>query len=125
LEIDLGSRPFQYLPEIFKFRDNLVHAKSSKHFAPEVKQSDIDENGFPMVDKVTELTTDWEKFCNIDTAEKWRNAVYSISSILSKAAKCQDPVRIDSAIDTWGEIETLFLRNRSAILFDNARAGGF
>jgi len=105
LEINLSSSPFQDFSKIFGFRDNLVHAKSSYHFATTVKQSDIDENGLPMINKVSELTTDWEKLCNVKTAEKWRNAVYSMSSTLSNAAKCQDPVIIDGAIDTWGEIE--------------------
>ncbi|MBC8552417.1 MAG: hypothetical protein ISR58_13175 [Anaerolineales bacterium] len=106
LDVDLGSLPFQYLSDIFRFRDSLVHAKSSKHFSPEVTQSEIDENGFPIIDKVAELMTDWEKHCNIETAEKWRNAVYSMSSTLSEATKCQDPVKISGAIDTWGVIET-------------------
>jgi hypothetical protein len=105
LVINLNSHPFQYFSKIFKFRDDLVHAKSSKHFASEVKQSEIDENGFPMINKVANLTTDWEKLCSVDTAEKWRNAVYSMSSILSNVANCQDPIIIDGAIDTWGEIE--------------------
>jgi hypothetical protein len=106
LKIDLTSPPFCYFPEIFKFRDNLVHAKTSKHFASEVKQSAIDENGFPMIDKIPKLMTDWEKLCSVDTAEKWRNAVYSMASILSNAANCQDPILIDGAIDIWAEIET-------------------
>lgn len=106
LKTNLTSPPFCYFPEIFKFRDNLAHAKSSQHFASQVKQSAIDENGFPMIDKISNLTTDWEKLCSVDTAEKWRNAVYRMSSILSNAANCQDPILIDGAIDTWAEIET-------------------
>ena len=105
LETDLASPPFRYFPEIFKFRDNLVHAKSSKHFVSEVNRGEIDENSFPIIENVDKLTTDWEKLCSIGTAEKWRNAVYSMSSTLSKAANCQDPIKIDGAIDTWGEIE--------------------
>jgi hypothetical protein len=106
LKLDLASPPFYYFSEIFRFRDNLVHAKSSKHFASEVKQSVIDGNGFPLIDKIPKLTTDWEKLCSVDTAEKWRNAVYSMSFLLSNAVNCEDPILIDGAIDTWGEIET-------------------
>jgi hypothetical protein len=105
LEIDLGSRPFQFLPEIFGFRDNLVHAKYSRLSASKIHESEIDENGFPVVQSVQELLTDWEKLCSIETAEKWRKAVESISSVLSEAARCQDPIKVDGAIDTWGELE--------------------
>jgi hypothetical protein len=105
LEINLKSFPFQDFSKIFEFKDDLVHAKSSYHFATTVKQSEIDENGFPMIDKISRLTADWEKLCSVKTAEKWRNAVYSMSSTLSSATNCQDPVIIDGAIDTWGEIE--------------------
>jgi len=106
LEIDLGSRPFQFLPEIFRFRDSLVHAKSSKHFANKIHENNIDENGFPIIQSIDELSTDWEKLCSIETAKKWRKAVDNISSILSEAAKCDDPIKIGDVIDTWGEIET-------------------
>lgn len=105
MEINLSSSPFQDFSKIFEFRDNLVHAKSSYHFATTVKQSDIDKNGFPMINKVSKLTTDWEKLCNVRTAEKWRNAVHNMSSTLSNAANCQDPIIIGGAIDTWGEID--------------------
>ena len=44
--------------------------------------------------------------CSIDTAEKWRKAVENMSSILSKAAKCDDPIKIGGAIDTYGELES-------------------
>ena len=105
LEINLNSSPFRDFSKIFEFRDNLVHAKSSYHFSETVNPNEIDENGFPMINKVSKLTTDWEKLCNVKTAEKWRNAVYSMSSTLSNAANCQDPVIIGGVIDTWGEIE--------------------
>lgn len=105
LEVNLGSRPFQFLHEIFEFRDNLVHAKSSKHFANAVRENDIDENGFPIIHNIPELSTDWEKICNIDTAEKWRMAVDNISSILSEAAKLQNPIKVGEIVDTWGELE--------------------
>ncbi len=105
LEINLNSSPFQYFSIIFKFRDDLVHAKSSNHFSSTIKPSEIDKNGFPMINKVPELTTDWEKLCSIKNAEKWRNAVCSMSYTLSTAANCQDPIIIDGAIDTWSEIE--------------------
>jgi len=106
LKVDLGSRPFQLLPEIFGFRDSLVHAKYLRLSASSIHESDIDENGFPIVQSVQELLTDWEKLCSIETAEKWRKAIKSISSILSEAAKCPDPIKVDGAIDTWGELET-------------------
>lgn len=105
IEKDLGSWPFQSFSDIFDFRDSLVHAKSSQHFIREIQQDAIDENGFPKINDVAELTTDWEKLCNIETAEKWRKAVYSMSSILSRASECQDPIIIGGAVDTWGEIE--------------------
>jgi hypothetical protein len=105
LDINLNTSPFQDFSKIFEFRDNLVHAKSSYHFATTVKQSEIDENGFPMINKVSRLTADWEKLCTVKTAEKWRTALYGMSSTLSNAANCQDPVIIDGAIDIWGEIE--------------------
>lgn len=106
LDIDLKSIPFKFFTEIFKFRDNLVHAKSSKHSANKIHQSKIDEDGFPMVHSIPELSTDWEKLCSIDTAEKWRKAVDSMSSRLSEAAKCQNPIKIGDIIDTWGELES-------------------
>ena len=106
LEIDLCLSPFQHFSEIFWFRDNLVHAKSSRHFAQVIEQDAIDENGFPIINDVPELSTDWEKLCNINTSEKWRKAVLSMSSKLSNATKCQDPIKIDGAIDTWGDIES-------------------
>jgi len=106
LKIDLGSGSFQLLPEIFGLRDHLVHAKPSLHFTNVFHQSATDENGFPIIESVPELLTDWEKFCNIGTAERWRKAVERMSSILSEAARCPDPIKIDGAIDTWGEIET-------------------
>jgi hypothetical protein len=105
LEIDLGSRPFQFLPEIFGFRDSLVHAKYSRLSTNEIHENEIDENGFPIVQSVQDLLTNWEKLCSIETAEKWRKAVESISSILSGAANCQNPIKVDGAIDTWGELE--------------------
>jgi hypothetical protein len=94
LEVDLG------------FRDSLVHAKYLRLSASSIHESDIDENGFPIVQSVQELLTDWEKLCSIETAEKWRKAIKSISSILSEAAKCPDPIKVDGSIDTWGELET-------------------
>lgn len=106
LDIDLGSRPFQFCTEIFTFRNNLAHAKSSKHFAKEIHQSKIDENGFPIVHSIPELMADWEKLCGIDTAEKWREAVESMSSILSKASKSHDPIKIGGPIDVWSELES-------------------
>jgi hypothetical protein len=105
LEINLGSRPFQFLPEIFGFRDSLVHAKYSRLSTNEIHENEIDENGFPIVQSVQDLLTNWEKLCSIETAEKWRKAVESISSILSEAANCQNPIKVDGAIDTWGELE--------------------
>jgi len=106
LKIDLGSSPFQLLPEIFTFRDSLVHARPSIHFTNVFHESTTDENGFPIIQGIPELLTDWEKLCNIETAERWRKAVEMMSSILSEAAQCPDPIKIDGAIDTWGEIET-------------------
>lgn len=102
----LGSRPFQFLTEIFKFRDDLVHAKLLKHHAKEIRQEQIGEDGFPIVQDIPDLSTDWEKLCSIDTAEKWREAVESMSSRLSEAAKCPNPIVYDGPIDTWAKIET-------------------
>lgn len=105
IEKDLGSWPFQTFPEIIDFRNNLVHAKSSQHFSLKIHQDAIDDNGFPKINDVPELLTDWEKLCNIETAEKWREAVYSMSSKLSKASECPDPIIIGDQVDTWGEIK--------------------
>lgn len=106
LKIDLASGPFQLYTEIFQFRDSLVHAKPSIHFTNVFHEGAIDENDFPVIQDIPELLTDWEKICNIETAEKWRKAVERMSSILSDAAKCEDPIQVDGAIDTWGELET-------------------
>lgn len=102
LKIDLGSDSFQLFQKIFKFRDNLVHAKPSIHFTDVFHESAADENGFPVIENIPELLTDWEKLCNLEIAEKWRKAVKKMSSVLSEAAKCQDPVKIGGAVDIWG-----------------------
>lgn len=106
LDKGLGSEPFQLLSEIFNFRNNLVHAKSSKHHAKEIRQEQIGEDGFPIVQDIPGLLADWEKLCSIDTAEKWRKAVDSMSSMLSTSAKCENPIKINGVLDTWGEIKT-------------------
>ena len=105
LKIDLRSDPFQLFQKIFKFRDDLVHAKPSIHFTDVFHESATDENDFPVIENIPELLTDWEKLCNLETVEKWRKAVEKMSSVLSEAAKCQDPVKIGGAVDIWGEIE--------------------
>lgn len=105
IEKDLSSWPFQTFSEIFDFRDNLVHAKSSQHFSRNIQQDAIDDDGFPKINNIPELLTDWEKLCNIETAKKWREAVCSMSSKLSKASGCLDPIIIGGAVDTWGEID--------------------
>jgi len=105
-DISRGLEPFQLLSEIIGFRNNLVHAKSSKHPAKEIHQNEIGEDGFPIVNRIPELLTDWEKLCSIDTAEKWLKAVDRMSSELSEAAKYQNPIKIGGIVDTWGVIET-------------------
>jgi hypothetical protein len=105
LENNLGGWPFQSFSDIFGFRDNLVHAKPSHHFVQDVQPDAIDEHGTLIIDDIAELSTDWEKLCTVETAEKWRKAIYGMSSTLSQASKCQDPIKIDGAVDTWGELE--------------------
>ena len=61
LDKQLDSYPFQLRHEISDFRNKIVHAKSSKHVAKEIRQDQIDEDGFPIVPSVSELMTDWEK----------------------------------------------------------------
>lgn len=106
LQIDLDAGPFHLYPDIFRFRNNLVHAKPSMHFTNIFHENAIDKNGFPVIQDIPELLTDWEKVLNIETAKRWRKAVEQMSAILSEAAKCQNPINVDGAIDLWGELET-------------------
>lgn len=79
VEPDNGSRPFQVLTDLFKFRNALAHGKSK--IEKITKEVDAD-------DKISDHTPreHWEKFCNEGNAMKVREDVKEIIQIIHDAS---------------------------------------
>ena len=105
-DVDFGSEPFQYLTEMVRFRNDIVHARPSSTFSNDIQDHQIDSDGFPKVSTIPALQTKWEQYCNIGIAEKWLKAVKDICSYLSENTECLNPIVFGDMIDTWACLDT-------------------
>jgi len=93
MELDWGAKPFQDFGPIFKFRDDLAHAKSLLLHTNNIPPGAIDNEGSLREDNVPGLRARWERDCDIETAERWRKSMYEMTDALCSAADCISPVR--------------------------------
>jgi hypothetical protein len=98
LTLDFGARPFQDFGPMFKFRDNIVHAKTMHLIAEQVPLKMVEADGD--LSEVPALQVPWECKCNVEIAKRWRESVYQMSDMLCTAAHCLDPIQI-GGFSTW------------------------
>jgi hypothetical protein len=77
LKIDLGRRPADLLPRIFRFRDAIAHGKTKPvrlpdQPMPEAEGAQLDDALFAMIEKAT---AEWERACQPTTISLWMGAV--------------------------------------------------
>ncbi|GAB4290202.1 MAG: hypothetical protein Kow0067_16420 [Coriobacteriia bacterium] len=89
LPVDYGSRPFQLLKPMFKFRNAVAHPKSDEVSAMLEVPDDITHI---RISEARELKADWELQCDIDTAREWHQAVWDIAAILCVQADTINPL---------------------------------
>lgn len=79
---DYGSRPWQIVNELFRFRNALAHGKPEalSHESLEEMDAFLDRRAGDF------LRTEWEQFCTEQNAAKAREDVYEIGSLLFKEA---------------------------------------
>jgi hypothetical protein len=104
ISIDYSKKPFCYFNEIFKYRNRLVHGRTVILVYEDIKNINIDEDNFPIIDKIPEMKTKWEKVLSFNNAEKWRESVLQITQILCEKAETYNPIRTNDFIDTSGQI---------------------
>ena len=105
-DVNFGKGPFQYLTEMVRFRNDIVHAKPSTKFSNDIQEYQIDADGFPKVSAIPALQTRWEQYCDIDIAEKWLKAVKDMCGYLSENTECLNPIAVGEMVDTWAWVET-------------------
>ena len=105
IKVDFNILPFSDFSSFFTFRNQIVHGKTTILLSEDIKDKQIDEDNFPILESIPELQAKWEKIVSPKNAERWRDSVYKISEILSDHAKCYDAVRIGDFIDTSGELK--------------------
>jgi len=94
LTIDMGSFPFQHFGPMFQLRNALAHGRSLRLATSEIPPDAVDDNNWLIEDRVPDLRAPWENMCDLDTARIWRESVYAMSSALSKAVDCIDPILV-------------------------------
>jgi hypothetical protein len=105
IKIDYSILPFSDFSAFFSFRNEFAHGKTNLLFCEDIKENQIDDDNWLIMDKIPELQTKWEKTLSIANAKRWRESVYKISEILANYAKCYDPVRFGDFIDTSGQLK--------------------
>jgi len=89
LQLDLGSLPFQDFTPMFKYRDDLVHAKTMRLSSTDVVFEMI-HTGFS---GVTELLAPWEQQSTVEIAARWRNSLHDMADTLCARSGCDNPLR--------------------------------
>lgn len=105
LQIDYTSIPFGDFQAIFTFRDHLVHGKTVVLVKDEIKNTQIDEDNFPIIKKIPEIQACWENNISIENAKQWRASVSEMAKVLSEKSNIYDPIVFADFIDTSGEIK--------------------
>lgn len=100
LRIDMGVRPFQDFGAMFKYRDELVHAKTMTLASDEVPRIVLEAAGHPR--GIPALQANWERVCTVENATLWRESVVGMSTALCAAADCTNPVFIGGMTVGWG-----------------------
>jgi len=104
IRIDFSLAPFNNFESFFTFRNMFVHGKTAFYVKDKIKENQIDDDNFPIIDNIVEMQAKWEKNISLKNAKIWRNSVYEISDIISEKAKVYNPVRIGDFITTSGEL---------------------
>ncbi len=105
LHIDYNSIPFGNFQALFTFRDHLVHGKTVVLVKDEIRNSQIDEDNFPIIKKIPEIQACWEKNISKENANQWRASVSEMAKVLSEKANTYDPIVFADFINTSGEIQ--------------------
>lgn len=84
--VDNGQRPWQTVKPLFGFRNDIAHGKPEAIAKESVELIDED-----LDEKLGQIVrTDWEKFCTRENAERAREDVERILTILHSAADLRD-----------------------------------
>jgi len=102
--IKYQEKPFCYFNEIFMFRNQIVHGKTTVLFCDNVKDKQIDDENFPLIDQIPEMKTKWEKNLSQGNAERWRESIIEITKILSEIAHTYNPIETNDFVDTHGQM---------------------
>lgn len=94
LRIDFGIEPFQHFAAIFTFRKTNAHGKTVTLTG---QASHADLMSMPLR-HIEPFQTEWERYCTVETAQAWLDAVSKMARMLCEAADCSTPG--DTA--TWG-----------------------
>ncbi|GAB4277603.1 MAG: hypothetical protein Kow0056_09220 [Coriobacteriia bacterium] len=100
LDIDWGVLPFQDFQPIFRFRNQLAHAKSMRLAVEDVPITAFDEDELLDERCVPGLQAEWEESISLDTAERWQESTRKMADILCKAADCTSPMLLGDHM-TW------------------------
>jgi hypothetical protein len=91
MHITFSQGPFQVFREIFQFRNYISHAKVIEMSATNIPIEKFDKSGWPDIEKIPQLQTDFEKRCNIKTAEKWFESIIEMTREICKDIGCESP----------------------------------
>lgn len=102
--INYQEKPFCYFNDIFKFRNEIVHGKTTVLICENVNDKQIDDDNFPLIDQIPGMKTKWEKNLSKGNAERWRESVKDITKILSEKANTYNPIITNDYVDTHGQM---------------------
>lgn len=84
LQVDYGREPWQIVKDLFVFRNKIAHGRSGK-LSETVSLNQYQDEVLPQF-----VLTDWEKYCNLEKAERAREHVEAIVHKIHKAANIPD-----------------------------------
>lgn len=91
IEKDDGKRPFQTVPALFKFRNDLAHGKTIHLEEEQIVVMDLDgDSDHKHLRK--SLETHWEKYCTLKNAERVLEDIESICRTIHKVSGMKDPL---------------------------------
>lgn len=85
LEVNYGSRPWQVLTELFQFRNDIAHGKSTKIEITKIESLEKHNANYDQWKFRAE--TRWEKYCTKQNAYRAREDVIEIVKAIHEASK--------------------------------------
>jgi hypothetical protein len=91
LKVNFDEPPFEDFDEMFKFRNQVLYAKTLTLKAYNIQANLLYDT--PGLDQIPALQAEWEQQCKIETAIRWRDSVERMAQCLCEIAGCANPIR--------------------------------